>query len=215
MERKFPNGSLKCNEVNCGELSDARWYRWFGTKPANRNQPLYWGNHLKDALLKQGSKQSVSDPCMYCSDGVIVLTYVDDCLFFGKDKVKINNKIQNIQASGLKLTFEDDIYAFLGVQVIQKENGQVELLQCGLNDKMLFTCGITNCNTKAAPCYQTPLGTNPEGKSVTGKFEYASAVGMLMYLSSNSCPDIQYAVGTENACRHNLADLPISEGYSR
>jgi hypothetical protein len=155
---------------------------------------LYWGNHLKDALLKQGLKQSVSDPCMYCGDGVIVLTYVDDCLFFGKDKTKIDRKIQNIQASGLKLTVEDDIYAFLGVEVIRKENGQVELLQRGLIDKVLFTCGMTNCNTKATPCYQTPLGTNPEGESVTGKFEYASAVGILMYLSSNSRPDIQYAV---------------------
>jgi Reverse transcriptase (RNA-dependent DNA polymerase) len=34
--------------------------------------PLYWGNHLKDALEKQGLKQSASDPCMYHGDGVIV-----------------------------------------------------------------------------------------------------------------------------------------------
>jgi hypothetical protein len=42
--------------------------------------PLYWGNHLKDALEKQGLKQSASDPCMYCGDGIVVVTYVDDCL---------------------------------------------------------------------------------------------------------------------------------------
>ena len=33
-----------------------------------------------------------------------------------------------------------------------------------------------------------------KGEPVTGKFEYASIVRMLMYLSSNSHPDIQYAV---------------------
>jgi hypothetical protein len=156
--------------------------------------PLYWGNHLKDVLEKQGLKQSASDPCMYYGDGVVVLTYVDDCLFFGKDQGKIDDKIQRIQNSGLKLTIEDDIYTFLGVEVVRKDNGDIELLQCGLINKILATCGMTDCNTKATPCNKVPLGTDPEGAPITGKFEYASAVGMLLYLSSNSRPDIQFAV---------------------
>jgi Reverse transcriptase (RNA-dependent DNA polymerase) len=156
--------------------------------------PLYWGNHLKDALEKQGLTQSTSDPCMYCGDGVIVLTYVDDCLFFGKDQNKIDEKIRRIQESGLTLTVEDDIYAFLGVEVVQKDDGDIELLQCGLINKILSVCGMTDCNTKATPCNKLPLGTDPNGAPITGKFEYASAVGMLLYLSSNSRPDIQYAV---------------------
>ena len=74
--------------------------------------PLYWGNHLKATLEEHGLKQSASDPCMYIGDGVICLTYVDDCLFFGKDAAKIDSKIQSIQEKGLKLTIENDIYAF-------------------------------------------------------------------------------------------------------
>ena len=156
--------------------------------------PLYWGNHLKDALEKHGLKQSASDPCMYIGDGVICLTYVDDCLFFGKDAAKIDSKIKSIQDSGLKLTIENDIFAFLGVELHRTDSGEVELRQRGLIDKILLTCGMKDCNTKSTPCNQTPLGTNLDGDTVTGKFEYASAVGMLMYLSSNSGPDIQYAV---------------------
>ena len=53
---------------------------------------------------------------------------------------------------------------------------------------------MKDCNTKATPCNADPLGTDADGQNVTGKFEYASAVGMLMYLSSNTRPDIQYAV---------------------
>jgi Reverse transcriptase (RNA-dependent DNA polymerase) len=45
--------------------------------------PLYWGNHLKVALLAQGLKQSERDPCMFCGNGIVVVTYVDNCLFFG------------------------------------------------------------------------------------------------------------------------------------
>ena len=76
----------------------------------------------------------------------------------------------------------------------RKDSGEVELRQRGLIDKILSTCGMKDCNTKSTPCNQVPLGTNPDGDPITGKFEYASAVGMLMYLSSNSRPDIQYAV---------------------
>ena len=137
--------------------------------------PLHWGSHLKYSLEKHGLIQSASDP-------------------FGKDAAKIDSKIKNIQDSGLKLTIEDDIFAFLGVELHRKDSGEVELRQRGSMDKILLTCGMKDCNTKSTPCNQTPLGTNPDGDPVTGKFEYASAVGMLMYLSSNSRPDIQYAV---------------------
>ena len=156
--------------------------------------PLYWSNHLKAALEAEGLKQSVSDPCMFIGDGMVVLTYVDDVLFFGKDGSKIDPKIKAIEARGFKLRIEDDVYAFLGVEVVRLPNGEIELKQTGLIAKVLATCGMTNLNTKSTPCNQEPLGTNPNGEPVTGKFEYASAVGMLMYLSSNTRPDIQYAV---------------------
>lgn len=156
--------------------------------------PLYWGNHLKNALHNVGLKQSVSDPCMYIGDELIALTYVDDVLFFGKSAPMIESKIKALQERGFKLTVEDDVYAFLGVEVHHLPNGELELKQSGLIDKVLTTCGMTNCNTKETPCNQDPLGTDPNGEPVTGKFDYASAVGMLMYLCSNTRPDIQYAV---------------------
>jgi hypothetical protein len=49
--------------------------------------PLNWGNHLRDVLVKQhGFKESQTSPCLYFRDGMVILTYVDDCLFFAKDK---------------------------------------------------------------------------------------------------------------------------------
>lgn len=66
--------------------------------------------------------------------------------------------------------------------------------QSGLIAKVLATCGMKDCHAKATPSNQVPLGSDVNGDPVTGKFDYASAVGMLMYLSSNSRPDIQYAV---------------------
>jgi hypothetical protein len=53
---------------------------------------------------------------------------------------------------------------------------------------------MVDCNSKTTPCNTTPLGADLEGPEPTGRFDYASVVGMLMYLSSNSRPDIQFAV---------------------
>jgi hypothetical protein len=75
--------------------------------------PLYWGNHLKAALEAEGLKQSVSDPCMYIGDGMVILTYVDDVLFFSADSAKIDTKIKAIEGRGFMLTIEDDVYASL------------------------------------------------------------------------------------------------------
>jgi hypothetical protein len=132
---------------------------------------------------------------MFVGDGMVVLTYVDDLLFFGGPEAdRIDALIKSIKERGYELTVEEDVYAFLGVEVIRHSTGEIEMKQTGLINKVLATCGMTDCHAKATPCNQTPLGTDLLGAPVTGKFEYASAVGMLMYLSSNSRPDIQFAV---------------------
>ena len=111
--------------------------------------PLYWGNHLKTALEAEGLKHSVNDMCMYIGDGMVTLTYVDDVLFSGRDSKKIDAKIKAIKARGFKLTIEEDVYAFLGVEVIRLPNGEIEMKQSGLIAKVLATCGMKDCHAKA------------------------------------------------------------------
>ena len=54
--------------------------------------------------------------------------------------------------------------------------------------------GMTHCNPRATPCTIDPLGTDADGTSFSESWNYASVVGMLMYLCSNAYPEIQYAV---------------------
>ena len=56
--------------------------------------PLAWYEHLQAGLLKLGFTPSKIDPGLYFGNGMIVLSYVDDCLFFGPDKNKIDDIIQ-------------------------------------------------------------------------------------------------------------------------
>ena len=79
--------------------------------------PMYWFLHLKENLEKQGLKQSKIDPCLFYGDGLCVLCYVDDCLFFAKDMDWINNFIDKLKNSRFSLTDKDDVYVFLRVEV--------------------------------------------------------------------------------------------------
>ncbi len=70
----------------------------------------------------------------------------------------------------------------------------VTFKQEGLIKKVLKYCGMEDCNKKWTPASTTPLGMDPNSQRFDAKWEYATAIGMLLYLSTNSRPDIQYAV---------------------
>ena len=126
---------------------------------------------------------------------MVILVYVDDCLFFGKSLKEIDAVIEALKKKRLALTKEEDVYAFLGVQVKYDPNkNEYNMTQKELIEKVLKTCGMEQCNTKATPAAQMPLGTNADGRAFKEKWKYVSVVGMLMYLASNTRPDIQFAV---------------------
>jgi len=162
--------------------------------------PLSWYNHLSKGLEEVGFEQSDNDPCLFFGNGMMVLVYVDDCIFFGKDTKVIDDVIEQLRQR-FELTVEDvqkdatvDVFSYLGVQVTIDKQGVVTFRQQGLTQKILKYCGMDECNKKWTPASTVPLGTDLNGQRFDAKWEYATAIGMLLYLSSNSRPDIQYAV---------------------
>ena len=99
-----------------------------------RDSPRNFFEHLKGNLIKCKFRQSESDPCLFFSDKVICVVYVDDCLFFSRQQVHIDRAIQDIKDTGMDLNVEDDVAGFLGVHLNHKDNGQVDLTQTGLID---------------------------------------------------------------------------------
>ena len=92
------------------------------------------------------------------------------------------------------LTVEEDISSFLGIQIDILPDQAMHLTQRGLTQRILNLCHMHDCNTKDTPASTTALGSDLNGAPFTHDFHYASAVGMLMYLASNSRPDIAFAV---------------------
>ena len=83
---------------------------------------------------------------------------------------------------------------FLGVEYSKSSEGDLELVQTELIKKVISYCGISDCNSKATPANQVPLGTCPDSPERADSWNYASAVGMLLYLAQNTRPDIAFAV---------------------
>eukprot|EP00978_Attheya_sp_CCMP212_P008524 scaffold19997_cov34-Attheya_sp.AAC.1 len=85
--------------------------------------PKNFFGHLKSKLVENGFEQSSEDPCLFKSENVICLVYVDDCLFFSAKEEYIAEKIDGLCNSGLLLDVKDDVSGFLGVLITGREDG--------------------------------------------------------------------------------------------
>jgi hypothetical protein len=135
---------------------------------------------------------------------MIIITYVDDTLFFGPDLAAIEKVIAELEAAEYALTREagdeDNVFSFSGVSITpNKSTNMLTLTQTGLIEKVLAAVGMYDCNTRGSPSTMTPLGTDTKGMHRKDSWNYASIIGMLMYLSSNAHPEIQFTV---HKCAH-------------
>ena len=90
----------------------------YGLKQA----PLLWFKMLEKSLLDCGFKASKQGLCMFMKKGLVALVYVDNALFFGTTDAIIDNMIANLK-KGFDLKVEEDIFAFLGIEMIRDKKG--------------------------------------------------------------------------------------------
>jgi hypothetical protein len=112
---------------------------------------------------------------------------------------EIEKVINELEGLGYGLTREEGdettAFAFLGVSILlDPVTKMLKMTQGGLIKKVLGATGMSECNTRGSPALSTPLGTDADGPRRKEDWNYASAIGMLMYLASNAYPEIQFAV---------------------
>jgi hypothetical protein len=79
------------------------------------------------------------DPCLFISDKVICLVYIDDALLYACDLKDIDDVIKALtDEHKMTLEVKDDVAGILGVHInCNKEIGEVTLTQKGLINRIL------------------------------------------------------------------------------
>ena len=102
------------------------------------------------------------------------------------------------------MTIEPDtnLFGFLGID-IERNGKEVQLTQKGLTDKVIRYLNLDKTVSKeSTPAASSPLGSDKDGDPFDEEWSYPAAIGMLMYLSSNTRPDIQFAVHSASRFSH-------------
>ena len=164
----------------------------YGLKQSPRN----FFQFLKGKLEGIGFQSATDvDPCLFISDRVICLVYVDDTLFYSPKQEYIDDVIKKLESEGMDLEAESDVAGFLGVHIDRNEsNGTIKLTQSGLAKRIIDTLEIDHLYSKETPAAAEPLVLDAEGDPPNGTYSYASVVGMLQYLQAHSRPDLTFAV---------------------
>ena len=68
------------------------------------------------------------------------------------------------------------------------------MTQEGLIKKIMDATGMNDCNSNRTPTTKEALGSDEQGEPMQDEWNYRSIVGMLLYLSTNTRPDIAFAV---------------------
>ncbi len=161
----------------------------YGLKQSPRN----FFQFLKSNLEAIGFQAAIDvDPCLFISDKVICVTYVDDCIMFAQNQEDIDKTIEDLREHGMTLEKEEDVAGFLGVH-IERAGNRIKLTQKGLTKRIIEALGADKLPPVSTPATEV-LGKDLDGDPPNGTFNYASVIGMLWYLYGHSRPDIGFAV---------------------
>jgi hypothetical protein len=148
-----------------------------------KQSPWYFFQYVTERLIKQGLTASKLDPCLFISKSLIVIVYVDDILIHGKSDDEINKLIEQLKQDNIALHHEGTAEGYLGVD-IQQDGNKISLLQEGLTKRIITALGLDSKYSTPVdtPAETAALGRDVDGEEASGSVNYASVVGMLLYL---------------------------------
>ena len=134
----------------------------------------------------------------------MVVLYVDDVGIAYTNESDLESLLTNLTKRGLQFTKEGTFTDFLGIKFVKDSiNNTVTLTQRGLIQKIIDATDMTDNNGNWTPAAQATLGIDPDGEPYSESWSYPSIVGMLLYLSTNTRPDITFAVSQVARFNHS------------
>lgn len=164
-----------------------------------RQSPRNFFQYLKGHLDNNGLHQSQHDPCLFIGRSMIVVVYVDDVLMFSKDDSNFDKLITSLKNGGVAIRKEGTAEGFLGVDLVREDTAtgpMIKMLQTGLTKRVIEALGLSSSMSTSidTPAEASALLKDAGGLSASGNINYPAVIGMLLYLSGHSRPDIAFAV---------------------
>jgi hypothetical protein len=159
--------------------------------------PRAFWKYFVEKMAICGMVQSKLDPCLFVGEKVICISYVDDLIFWACNERDIHHIAMKLREVGVDLEQETDAAGFLEIQMERDpDTGLLDMKQERLTLYILEAMGLDvgTVTPKWTPAESAPLVKDAEGAPAIGAFSYSSVVGMLLYLSGHTRPDIAYAV---------------------
>ncbi len=122
-----------------------------------------------------------------------MIIYVDDILIHGRGDKEIDDFIASMKTKDVALHNEGTAEGYLGVD-IQRDGNKITFTQIGLTKRIIEALGLDSKFTTAVatPAEKAALRKDVDGPPASGQINYASVIGMLLYLG-HSRPDIAFA----------------------
>jgi hypothetical protein len=120
-----------------------------------------------------------------------------------KKRKSTTNFIAQMKTEDVALHKEGTAEGYLGV-AIQRHENQITFTQIGLTMRIIDALDLDSKYTTAVatPAEKAALGRDVDGSPASGQVNYASVIGMLLYLG-HSRPDIAFA--THQCARYTFA----------
>ena len=151
----------------------------YGLKQSSAN----WYDFLKKGLERRGFRESKADPCVFTKKGMIILTYVDDCILITNKKETLDQFIHSLANGIEKFEFTDEgaIDKYLRVEIEQLKGGEFILRQPFLIQIIHAVLNVKtrDYNQRYVPVIGNLLSRDDIGAKQKHDWRYRSAIGML------------------------------------
>lgn len=164
----------------------------YGLKQAAR----VWNQTLHNVLVENGCKQSNIDKCLYTfkkNNKIMFLSlHVDDILTVSNCMSHEENFMRKIE-DRFEMKSLGAVKHYLGIDVEKDIDGNFLISQESYIDKIIEEAGLQDAKISKFPL-DTGYYKNKDNELLSSNEKYRKLIGMLLYLTTNSRPDIAASV---------------------
>lgn len=164
----------------------------YGLKQAARA----WNKIFHEALTEFGFIQNDIDKCLYSLNDerntCYLIIHVDDLLIVSNNLILIDN-LKDHLTSKFELKDLGNAKHFLGIDITKDDEGNYHLSQLRYIEKIVADAGLMDGKPSKCPL-MTGYFKHVDNEPLKTNNEYRKLIGMLLYVSNNTRPDIAASV---------------------